>query len=208
MQLEINYIDKVDFLAAYQQTHPQAFSLLNIYSGFAATGLVPYRPENVLDELHIQMKTPTPPGSLHSKESSSWIAETPKTTRQLQKQSELIKHLWRQCTHSPPSPINQAVNQVVKGAQIAMQNALLLEHEVKHLCAANERKKRKRDTTRAFIAAGGILTGAEGQQRSQEAADLLGGVVDEGGERPRKRAPPRCSNCHLVGHTRASCSTR
>lgn len=208
MQLEINHIDKVDFLAAYQQTRPQAFSLSNICSGFAAAGLVPYKPENVLDELHIQMKTSTPPGSSHSKESSSWTAETPKTTRQLQKQSELIKCLWRQRTHSPPSPINQAVEQVVKGAQMAMQNALLLEHEVKQLRAANKTQKRKWNTARTFIATGGILTGAEGQQRSQEAADLLAGVVDEGGERPRKRAPPRCSNCHQIGHIRSSCTTR
>ena len=28
MQLEINHINKVDFLAAYQQTRPQAFSLV------------------------------------------------------------------------------------------------------------------------------------------------------------------------------------
>ena len=107
-----------------------------------------------------------------------------------------------------PSPINQAVEQVVKGAQMAMQNALLLEHEVKQLRAANKTQKRKRDTTRTFIAAGGILTGAEGQQRSQEAADLHAGVVNEGGERPRKRAPPRCSNCHQIGHIRSSCTAR
>jgi len=92
---------------------------------------------------------------------------------------------------------------VVKGAQMAMQNALLLEHEVKQLRAANKTQKRKRNTARTFIATGGILTGAEGQQRSQEAADLLAGVVDEG-ERPRKRAPPRCSNCHQIGHIRSS----
>lgn len=81
-------------------------------------------------------------------------------------------------------------------------------NQIKQLRATNKYQKRKQDTTRAFIAAGGILTGAEGQQRSQEAADLLGGVVDEGGERPRKRAPPRCSNCHQIGHIRSSCTAR
>ena len=113
MQLEINHIDKVDFLAAYQQTRPQAFSLSNICSGFAAAGLVPYKPENVLDELHIQMKTSTPPGSSHSKESSSWTAETPKTTKDLKKQGILVRHLLGRRTASP-CPVNQAVNQVIK----------------------------------------------------------------------------------------------
>jgi len=44
---------------------------------------------------------------------------------------------------SPPSPISQAVDQVVKGCQIAMNNAVLLEHEIKQLCVANQHQKHK-----------------------------------------------------------------
>lgn len=43
------------------------------------------------------------------------------------------------------------------------KNALLLEHEMKRLQAANTHPKRKRNITRIFIVAGGILTGVDGQ---------------------------------------------
>jgi len=143
MQHSINHIDKKDFIAIYQQVRPHALTASNICSGFAAGGLVPYKSEQVLDQLHIQLKTPTPPGTSHSNQSSSWTAETPKNARELEKQAKLIKNLWQQCTHSPPSPISEAVDQVVKGCQIAMNNAVLLEHEIKQLCAANQRQKHK-----------------------------------------------------------------
>jgi hypothetical protein len=71
------------------------------------------------------------------------------------------------------------------------------------LRAANEKRKRKRAATQSFIASGGVLTGAEGQQLAQEAERL---VSEE--TMPRKRAPPRCSNCHQVGHIRTGCPNR
>jgi len=53
MQHSINYIDKKDFIAIYQQVYSHALTASNICSGFAAGGLVPYKPEQVLDQLHI-----------------------------------------------------------------------------------------------------------------------------------------------------------
>ena len=143
MQHSINYIDKKDFIAIYQQVYSHALTASNICSGFAAGGLVPYKPEQVLDQLHIQLKTPTLPGTSHSNQSSSWTAETPKNARELEKQAKLIKNLWQQCTHSPPSPISEAVDQVVKGCQIAINNTVLLEHKIKQLYAANQHQKHK-----------------------------------------------------------------
>jgi len=48
MHLSINYIDKQDFLIVYQSVQTEALSTSNICSGFAATGLVPYQPAQVL----------------------------------------------------------------------------------------------------------------------------------------------------------------
>jgi len=89
------------------------------------------------------LKTPTLPGISHSNQSSSWTTETPKNARELEKQAKLIKNLWQQCTHSPPSSISEAVDKVVKGCQIAMNNTVFLEHEIKQLCAANQCQKHK-----------------------------------------------------------------
>jgi len=53
IQHGINHIDKEDFIAIYQQVCLQALTVSNICSGFAASGLVLYKPEQVLDQLYI-----------------------------------------------------------------------------------------------------------------------------------------------------------
>jgi hypothetical protein len=53
------------------------------------------------------------------------------------------------------------------------------------LCAANEKQKQKHTATQSFITSGGVLTGAEGQQLTQEAERLVSVEI-----MPRKRAPP------------------
>jgi hypothetical protein len=63
MQLSFNYINKLDFLEAYLQAYIVIFLLENIKSGFSATGLIPLNPDQVLSQLNIQLRTPTPPGS-------------------------------------------------------------------------------------------------------------------------------------------------
>ena len=56
-------MDKIDFLEAYPEAWKKAFSMDTIKSGFRATGLVPFNPEEVLGHFTIQLTTPTPPGS-------------------------------------------------------------------------------------------------------------------------------------------------
>ena len=204
MKLGINHIDKNDFLEVYQAVRPQAFTASNINAAFSGAGLIPYNPGRVLDNLHISHTTP--PGTPHSKSSSSWTAETPKTTKDLKRQGVLVRRLLERRTASPCAT-GEAVNQVMKGCEIAMNNALLLEHEVKQLREANQHQKRKRQTPKAFIASGGTLTGIDGQKRVQDIEEAAREVEDEG-ERPRKRAPPQCTNCQVIGHKRNSCPSR
>ena len=70
-------------------------------------------------------------------------------------------------TYSPPSPTEQALNQLVKGCEIAILSAVLLASGNKKLCIENERQKKKRAKKRMYIARGGILSGAEGASRVQ-----------------------------------------
>ena len=76
MGLGINHIDKDEFLTIYPSVHTAALGGKNIQSGFRATGLVPYDPEQVLSHLNTQMHTPTPPGSSHSSQ-ATWATATP-----------------------------------------------------------------------------------------------------------------------------------
>jgi uncharacterized protein with von Willebrand factor type A (vWA) domain len=114
---------------------------------------------------------------------------------------QLIKQL---ISHNSKSPPNEAVRQLAKAAKSTMHEVILLQHQMTELRAANEKQKQKHTAPRSFIPTGGVLTGSEGQQLAQEsmqAMDLVESV-------PRKRAPPRCSNCHQIGHIRTSCPSR
>lgn len=53
MGLSVNYINKQEFLPLYQQARIEALYKNNIYSSFAAIGLVPYKPDYVLLLLYV-----------------------------------------------------------------------------------------------------------------------------------------------------------
>ena len=53
MRNRVNYIDKPDFLTAYNRARIEAITPAIIRSGFAATGLVPFNLDRVLSELNI-----------------------------------------------------------------------------------------------------------------------------------------------------------
>jgi hypothetical protein len=74
MRNRVNYIDKPDFLTAYNRARIEAITPAIIRSGFAATRLVPFNPDRVLSELNIQIRTPTPPLAILP---LLWIPETP-----------------------------------------------------------------------------------------------------------------------------------
>lgn len=61
MRAGINHVDKDDFLDLYLQARTAIYSPSTIQSGFKATGLVPFNPDEVLSQLHIQIQTPSPP---------------------------------------------------------------------------------------------------------------------------------------------------
>ena len=48
----VNYINKQDFLKAYYTAYIETMNQSNIYSSFAAIGVVPYDPKRVLAKLN------------------------------------------------------------------------------------------------------------------------------------------------------------
>jgi hypothetical protein len=212
MRLGINHISKVDFLSVYPQARSEAFRTSNIQNGFMATGLVPYDPRRVLSTLQVQLKTPTPPGTSHSMNSNSnWAPETPLNIIGLQKQSNTIKAMLKRRTHSPPTPTKQALDQLVKGCQLAMHSAVILARENQDLRAANEKQVKNSKKSKKQIPHQGSLTIKEGAQLLQ-AAQMADEAMEEvnlpeasDALNTRQRAPPRCTNCHLIGHKRTQC---
>lgn len=179
---------------SYGRSHAGALSAANICSGFAATGLVPFNPQHVLDALDIG-KMITLPSSSHG----PWTAKTSHSTQEVQHQMHLIKHLIDRHSQSLP---NQAIHQLAKACKTTMHEVIMLRERVQDLDTANYHQKRKREAVRSYISQGGILTGAEGQQLVQETEKLH--EIRE----PRKRAPSQCSNCGAVGHTLIRCFSK
>jgi hypothetical protein len=210
MRNGVNHIDKPDFLRAFKTARTEALTLANINSSFAATGLVPYDPDKVLSKLHTQLKTPTPPSSSHGYANTNapasaqpWVFETPHDTAQLALQANALRR-----TAVLPTPTNRALNQLIKGCQLAMNSAVILAEENRQLQHENKRQKLKRAKKRAFIATGGLLTVQEGLDRSQDT-----NIVPESGVVPEEatvktRAPRTCSMCRSLSHTARTCPTK
>ena len=104
--------------------------------------------------------------------------------------------------------MNRALNQLVKGCEIAMQSAALLADENNRLRTANHRQRQKRSQPVMSISQGGILTVAEGERLTQS-SQIVDPVLEEQlGAQPRRRAPPRYSVCGSLKHTARTCIQR
>ena len=145
IRLGINHTDKIEFLRMFQEAHTEALNQKNIQSGFTATGLDPFNPDQVLTRLHTQLRTPSPLPTEGLLEQPAWIPETPHNPTGVERQIRTIKEFLKRRTTSPPSPADRALNQLVKGCQLAMHNAVLLTNENNNLRAANQKQKRKRE---------------------------------------------------------------
>lgn len=197
---EIHFIGKKDFLHIYPAGHQQALSSSNIKSGFAATGLIPPSSEWVLSKLNIQQETATPSSTSHS-ELSFGAGKTPINIYQLEQQKKRIGSIKGVVS---PSVVDKAMEKVIKGAEMTMQNALLLQQQMSQLQSENQYRKRRKERTREFIQNGGSLMAAEVREQAQEVAQQR----EEEERHSRPRRPSKCSNCGVVGHNRLKCPSK
>ena len=196
----VYHIDKEEFLSIYPCVRSSIFTEQTIKSGFRATGLVPHCPERVLSCLTV-IRTPSPPGAVAGTE-ATWTAETPHTTIQLEQQARHVKELLQRQSQSPTS---QAIRQLVKGCQLAMNSATILAEENRKLRAVNSRRRQRQGRRRQYIATGGALQAEQGQALAATAHLALVEATEAGPTPARQRAPPTCSKCHKQGHKRNQC---
>jgi len=201
MRLHVNHITKLEFLPAFKEAWDVTFTKDNICSGFRGAGLVPYSPEYVISNLDVILRTPTPPPA--ASQVAPWEAKTPSNLIEMQSQTELLKARIAAQLDTSPTPINEVIDQLVKGANVVMHTAALLRAEVKELQAANAMKKRRQRKRKKRIQESGVLTVREGQDITQQAA------VDEQIQNEMRRrpgAPRRCGLCNKVGHNARTCA--
>src|SRR5450432_3835371 len=210
MRNGVNHIDKHDFLEAYYNARNETMTQANISNSFAATRVLPYDPERVLAKLNTQLRTPTPPPASAIKQ-GPWAPETPHNTAQLELQSKAIKDYLKRRTKSPPSPTEAALNQLVKGCEMAMNSAILLVEENRQLQAINAKQVKKRAKRRTYIATGGTLTIQEGLELSQSNVEPVSRVASGVATDElivRTRAPRTCSICGSQSHTARTCPAK
>jgi uncharacterized small protein (DUF1192 family) len=198
-----NHIEKEDFLHLYPPARDKVFNQANICNGFTGAGLKPLNEEQVLGKITFQLRTPTPPlaeGSISS------AFQTPQNPRQLDHKVRTIQRSIqkRKLSSSPMAHIQH----LEKAAQIAININLLLQEEIKVLRAENERKVKERVRRRAIVGNDVLLSVQEGQNRVQQLDTEVNSQIDEPTPTSYQRAPPRCSGCWTIGHTRRSCPNK
>ena len=195
------HITKEGFLPAFRDAFFDVFTAQNCKKAFEATGLVPFDPLRVLNNLEVQYQTPPAP----PEPETPWQSKTPSNTHEFESQSKLVSESF---TRSPFSA-QSSFSQLIKGAeQMLHQNALQkariyeLEEQLKEITKRKSRKRKR-------IQKGGTLEYSEGAalvpggspSTSQSKKKARGG---EGTERaqPSVRC---CRNCREPGHYAKTC---
>jgi hypothetical protein len=213
MRLGFNHIDKIDFLTAFPEARIMAYKADTIRNGFAATGLVPFDPDRVYQQLTIQLRTPTPPPSRSSNTESSCL-QTPQNPRQFKRQLTTIKKRISQRTGSPLDSVDEVINRMSKAYEITANSLILLGKEVHDLRAAHEKEKQKRRQSRKQISHEQGITREEAHAliQSQVEASQLAITALADPELPASpaliRRQFRCSECNILGHRRPQCPNR
>ena len=213
MRLGFNHIDKIDFLTAFPEARLMAYKAETIQNGFAATGLVPFDPDRVYQQLTVQLKTPTPPPSRSSNSQSSCL-QTPQNPRQFKRQLTTIKRRISQRTGSPLGSVDEVINRMSKAYEMTANSLMLLGKEVHDLRGAHEKEKQKRRRSRKQIEHGQGITREEAQALVQSQIEASQSRTTAPGEselpasQTLVRRQFRCSECNILGHRRPQCPNR
>jgi hypothetical protein len=164
----------------------------------------------VVGSEHIQIQTPSPTRPVQQT-LGPWVPETPHNIVELDLQTKAVQTLIRYCSQSPPSPTVQAINQLIKGCQMAMHSATILAAENSKLQTANEKVRKKRQKKKSYVGKGGVLSASEVQETQRgpgiEVEEEIQ-VVQAVQQPTSTRAPRMCSICRSLEHTARTCPER
>ena len=89
------------------------------------------------------------------------MAEMPHNIIKLENQTKLIKQYLQHHSQSPSSSTKQVLDQLMKGCQIVMHNAVLLANQNEKLFTENQHQKQKWAQRHSYIAREDVLTDNE-----------------------------------------------
>ena len=208
MRNHITHISKLEFLPAFKAAFLESMTKSNIIGGFKGAGLAPHDPEAVLSKVDVRLRTPTPP--IH--EELPWSAKTPADQREMASQTELIKGRVVRHQNSSPTPITDAIDQFLKGAQRMATQVLVYKADNERLRKADEALSRRKERQKKRLQRRGVLTKESGSQLIDQANIDAQITVESRGSQPRRvrveKGPRRCGRCRQPGHRIQTCPER
>lgn len=208
LRSSIHSIDKHDFLHAYIQARLTAYKTDTISNSWVAAGIIPYNPEQVLKNITIQLRTPTPPSS---RGSEGYVPHTPQRPIDIHRQTSSINTLLRQRSKTPPEALLDQIQQMSKGFEKMAHRTAFLIHENQRLQAEVDHQHKKRARSRKQIPYNQGLNAGQVQQQiftelnAQEADTAAAADALASNESANQRPPQRCGICKNIGHRRNRC---
>ena len=198
-RLVVNHVSKEEFLTAHLEAYEASLTTSNAQTGFAATRLVPDKPDRIPSTLDPIVRE----------------SKTPRNCRKINRQANLIHLLQRQRRATMQSPSDPTFDQLLKGCTAVVHERAIALAENALLRTENKRQKRKTAQCRQTIAIGRTET-IPGVQDAPVDAEMQEEITDEVrmakiagfGNRQdwrRRKAPPRCSKCGSFQHTARTC---
>ncbi|EED12353.1 conserved hypothetical protein [Talaromyces stipitatus ATCC 10500] len=213
MRLGFNHIDKIDFLTTFPKARTMAYKAQTVRNSFIATGLVPFNPDRVYQQLTVRLKTPTPPLSRSSDTQSSCL-QTPQNPRQFKRQMTTMKKRISRHTRSSSEAIGEVFTRASKVYEMSINKLTIAQKELHDLRAAHEREKQKRQRSKQQISYEQGITREEAQALVQAQIEASQAVTTAPAElelpvsHPPVRRQFRCSGCVVAGHKITGCPNR
>ena len=203
MRLHVTHISKEDFFPAFYNAFCTAMTESNIQGGFRGSGLVPYDPEYVISQLDVRLTTPLRPSTATSLP-MIWEPKTPNNVKETFSQTLYIQDKVVRHQDSSPTKILYSIDQLAKGAKLAIHELTLLRAEITELRTANDRLSRRRHTKKRRLQEGGSLTlqNAQDLQASNNVGSQVQVVLVENNDCTNPSSVPRrrCGLCGEHGH--------
>ncbi|EED21582.1 conserved hypothetical protein [Talaromyces stipitatus ATCC 10500] len=205
MRLGFNHIDKIDFLTAFPKARTMAYKAQTVRNSITATGLVPFNPDRVYQQLTVRLRTPTPPPSRSSDTQSSCL-QTPQNARQFKRQMTTTKKRISRHTRSSSEAIGEVFTWASKAYEMSINKLTIAQKELHDLRAAHKKEKQKRQRSKQQISYEQGITREEAQSLVQGQIEASQAVTTTPVEpelpvsHPPVRRQFRCSGCGVAGH--------
>ncbi|KAI9652101.1 MAG: hypothetical protein M1829_001955 [Trizodia sp. TS-e1964] len=148
--------DKRQFLNSYEQIRAEALTPQNIFSAYTKTGLVPFNPSIVLDELSLNshaIRTPSPP----PQSIEDLLAQTLSSSYEIGLYKTALQDLLDSIGVNNQL-VTEAIEKIHRAAQVATLGSVLKQIDIDKLKNSLKKKKEKSEASRGALPPTGLIT--------------------------------------------------